>query len=155
MLQKIVSGEQTGVDQAALRAARAACIATGGWAPRGWLTEAGPAPWLADWGLVECPEPGYAARRRRNVADCDAALLFGDPTTPGSRGLDRDCLELGKHPSLSHLRITFDELLQIRAGKNAGGATHSAGPPLASYLAQKSEVGMMPHSRDCVNTAEK
>jgi len=42
----VVSGGQTGVDQAALRAARASGIATGGWAPKGWATEAGPAPWL-------------------------------------------------------------------------------------------------------------
>jgi hypothetical protein len=52
--------------------------------------------WLADFGLLECPDPGYAARRRRNVGDTDAALLFGDATSPGSRGLIRDCRELGK-----------------------------------------------------------
>ena len=27
-----------------------------GMAPRCWLTEAGPVPWLAEWGLAECPE---------------------------------------------------------------------------------------------------
>lgn len=48
MLERIVSGGQTGADQAALRAARAAGLPTGGWAPRGWLTEEGPAPWLAN-----------------------------------------------------------------------------------------------------------
>jgi hypothetical protein len=102
MIEGIVPGGQTGADLGALRAARAAGIATGGWAPKGWLVESDdgrrdvPAPWLAEYGLVECPEPGYAARRRRNVHDADAALLFGDVTSAGSRGLIRDCRELGK-----------------------------------------------------------
>ena len=51
MIGKIISGGQTGVDQAALRAAKACGIPTGGWAPKGWRTEDGPAPWLADLGL--------------------------------------------------------------------------------------------------------
>ncbi len=96
MIEKVVSGGQTGADQGGLRAARAAGLATGGWAPQGWETEQGPAPWLSEFGLVECPEPGYPARRRRNVAECDAVLLFGDQTSPGSRGLIKDCRELGK-----------------------------------------------------------
>jgi hypothetical protein len=39
-----------------LRAARVCGIPIEGWAPRCWLTEAGPVPWLAEWGLAECPE---------------------------------------------------------------------------------------------------
>jgi len=46
MLERIITGGQIGADQGALRAARAAGIATGGWAPAGWETEAGPAPEL-------------------------------------------------------------------------------------------------------------
>jgi hypothetical protein len=59
MLPRVLSGGQSGVDQAALRAARACGLDTGGWAPAGWMTEVGPASWLADYGLVECPEPGF------------------------------------------------------------------------------------------------
>jgi hypothetical protein len=101
MLDRVISGGQTGADQAALRAARACGISTGGWAPRGWLTEAGPAPWLAEWGLAECPEgeteaERYLARRRRCVKDSFAVVCFGDMTSPGSRALDRDCCGMGK-----------------------------------------------------------
>src|SRR5437763_7735035 len=101
MLERVISGGQTGADRGALRAARACGIPTRGWAPRGWLTEAGPAPWLAVWGLAECPEgkteaERYRARRRRCVKDCDGALIFGDITTPGGRGFIRDCRKLGK-----------------------------------------------------------
>jgi Circularly permutated YpsA SLOG family len=51
MIELVISGGQTGADQAGLRAARASGIRCGGMAPKGWLTEAGPAPWLADYGL--------------------------------------------------------------------------------------------------------
>jgi Circularly permutated YpsA SLOG family len=101
IIQRVISGGQTGADQGGLRAARACGMPTGGWAPRGWLTEAGPAPWLAEWGLAECLDGDteaerYRSRRRRCVNDCSAALVFGDITSPGSRGLLRDCRELGK-----------------------------------------------------------
>src|SRR3954463_15297231 len=83
MLDRVLSGGQTGVDQAALRAARSAGIATGGWAPLGWRTEDGAAPWLADFGLVECPEPGYPARTRANVRGSDGTVWFGSIDSRG------------------------------------------------------------------------
>jgi hypothetical protein len=74
MIGRIVTVGQTGADQAALRAARAAGIPTGGWAPKGWLVESDdgrrnvPAPWLTEYGLAECPEPGYAAHAANAMA---------------------------------------------------------------------------------------
>jgi hypothetical protein len=85
VLAKIISGGQTGADIGGLRAARAAGIPTGGYAPKGFLTEDGPNPGLADFGLVECPVAGYPARTRLNVAAADAALWFGDPDSPGGK----------------------------------------------------------------------
>jgi hypothetical protein len=38
-IELVISGGQSGVDQAGLRAARTAGIMTGGTAPRGWLAE--------------------------------------------------------------------------------------------------------------------
>ncbi len=72
----IISGGQTGVDQAALRAAKTLGIPTGGYAPAGWLTEDGPAPWLAEYGLTQCDEPGYPPRTRANIQRADATLLL-------------------------------------------------------------------------------
>jgi hypothetical protein len=70
VLERVISGGQSGADQAGLRAARTAGILTGGTAPRGWLAEVADilpdgsvrwvhrsCPWLADFGLVECAEP--------------------------------------------------------------------------------------------------
>ncbi len=70
MLNRVISGGQSGADQAGLRAACAAGIATGGTAPRWWLAEVADvqpdgttrwvhrvSPWLADFGLAECDDP--------------------------------------------------------------------------------------------------
>lgn len=85
----IISGGQQGADQAGLRAAKFAGIPTGGFAPRGWETEAGPAPWLADFGLRE-HGGGYRARTIANVALLEgdgfgACLWFGKADSPGGK----------------------------------------------------------------------
>jgi hypothetical protein len=87
---KIISGGQTGVDQAALRAARTCGLETGGWAPHGWLTEAGPAPWLAEYGLHQHDESGspaflYRARTEANVMAAAGCVWFGNPHSPGGK----------------------------------------------------------------------
>jgi hypothetical protein len=64
-IERVISGGQAGADQGGLRSARACGIATGGWAPCDWLPEAGPTPWLANWGLAECPEGETEAERYR------------------------------------------------------------------------------------------
>lgn len=76
MIGKIISGGQTGVDQAALRAAKACGIPTGGWAPKGFRTEAGPAPWLADFGLREHASADYPVRTRANCRDAGLTLIL-------------------------------------------------------------------------------
>jgi hypothetical protein len=78
MLDRIVSGGQTGADQAGWRAAKAAGIPTGGWMPLGFLTEDGPRPEFAGlYGAEECPTADYPARTRRNVIDSSATIWFG------------------------------------------------------------------------------
>lgn len=76
-LIKIVSGGQAGVDQGALLAANALGLQTGGWAPKGWLTEDGPAEeFMRSMGMTECLREGYVARTEANVRDSDATLLI-------------------------------------------------------------------------------
>jgi hypothetical protein len=77
MIIKVISGGQTGADQAGLRAAKTEGYQTGGWACKGWKTEAGPAPWLADFGLQECPIKGYPTRTHWNVRDSSMTLIIG------------------------------------------------------------------------------
>src|SRR5262249_19387201 len=78
MLEKVISGGQTGADQGALRSAKKAGIATGGWMPKGFLTEDGPRPEFAEWfGMQEHWSPRYPPRTEMNVADSDVTLWFG------------------------------------------------------------------------------
>ncbi|KAA9356865.1 YpsA SLOG family protein [Larkinella humicola] len=79
-IEKVISGGQTGVDQLALTVAQNLGIKTGGVAPKGYLTENGPAPWLAGFGLVEDSSSKYPPRTRRNVVESDATVIFGSPT---------------------------------------------------------------------------
>lgn len=85
MIIKLISGGQTGADQAGLLAAQSLDIVTGGWACKGWLTEDGPAPWLADYGLKEFHLPGYDNRTIANIRDSDGTVIFGSIAHPGSR----------------------------------------------------------------------
>lgn len=80
MLKKIISGGQTGVDQAALDTAMRVGIAHGGWVPKGRLTEAGPLSPV--YHMQEIPSEDYAARTEKNVQEADGTLIIsrGRPT---------------------------------------------------------------------------
>src|SRR5215471_622285 len=79
---RIVTGGQTGVDQAALFAATMCKIKTGGYGyqkdGKQYLTEEGEAPWLQEYGLglagIYNDQYGY------NVYRSDATLVFGIST---------------------------------------------------------------------------
>lgn len=76
VLETIVSGGQTGADFGALKAGKRLGLETGGWAPKGWMTQDGPAPWLVDYGLEEHPQEGYPPRTFSNVKDSDGTVRF-------------------------------------------------------------------------------
>lgn len=97
MITLIISGGQTGADQAGLAAARARGIATGGWAPKGWRTEQGPFPDLGTvFGLMEHEtEHDYAPRTQANVDMADATVIFGKRSR-GSNLTERLCQLSGK-----------------------------------------------------------
>ena len=72
---KVISGGQTGVDVAALRAAKATNFVTGGMMPRGWRTLAGPRPEYATlYGMREASSPAYPPRTLANVIDAHATM---------------------------------------------------------------------------------
>jgi hypothetical protein len=87
MLQRIITGGQTGADQAAWRAAARAGLATGGTMPRGFQTEAGPRPeFAARFGAIANDSDDPADRTLANVRDADATLvLLASEPGPGTR----------------------------------------------------------------------
>ena len=79
----IISGGQTGADQAALDAAIALDIPHGGWLSRGRKTETGPLP--LRYRLRELASNRYRDRTEKNVLVADATLIFSfGPLTGGS-----------------------------------------------------------------------
>jgi Circularly permutated YpsA SLOG family len=74
LVDRIVSGGQTGVDRAALDVAIALDIAHGGWCPLGRIAEDGR---IGDcYHLQEHPSPKYTERTKSNVLDSDATLVL-------------------------------------------------------------------------------
>lgn len=84
-MAKIISGGQTGVDRAALDAARTLGLPLGGWCPRGRRAEDGTIP--ADYPLRESLMRGYADRTLRNVSEADATLILCRGRLSGGSGL--------------------------------------------------------------------
>lgn len=97
MLGRVISGGQTGADQAGWRAARAAGLVTGGLMPHGFLTEDGPRPEFARlFGAAEHDEADPAARTVANVHAADATLVFAArPCGAGTRLTIETCREAG------------------------------------------------------------
>jgi len=95
MLEKIVSGGQTGVDRAALDAAMALGIEVGGWCPRGRRAVDGIIP--AKYPLTETPDEAYQTRTRWNVRDSDATLIVCRDEPSGGTALTIEyCEQLGR-----------------------------------------------------------
>ena len=116
-LTKVISGGQTGVDQAALRAARDCGFEMGGWCPPGRMCEAGVIP--AEFPLEEteqdrsldAPDVPRSQRTEWNVRDSDGTLVIrsgeaslSDAATGGAadRGTDwaMQCAERYGRPLL-------------------------------------------------------
>ena len=74
MVEKIVSGGQTGADRAALDFAISQGITHGGWCPEGRKAEDGPID--GRYQLMETPTSDYSQRTERNVRDSDGTVVF-------------------------------------------------------------------------------
>lgn len=137
---KLISGGQTGADRAALDAWAALGLPTGGFAPKGWLTEKGSDPSLEKLGLTETDDPDYKYRTSLNVQASDLTIIFGR-SSPGCNLTVSLCKQFHKfylwfpypetkHPMdmivqeiLNHLAIEPIDYLNVagnRASKNPG-----------------------------------
>ena len=99
MVQRIVSGGQTGVDRAALDWALQHGIPHGGWCPHGRRAEDGR---IADrYRLQETPSSDYAQRTEWNVRDADGTIIFSlTPNLVAGSELTRQMAEQYHKPHL-------------------------------------------------------
>jgi hypothetical protein len=134
MLERIVSGGQSGVDRAALDVALERGIPCGGWCPKGRLAEDGPIN--AKYPVCETPSAMYAERTRWNVRDSDGTLvLTWGPPTDGTAFTVEFSAELGKPclvVDLAEEAGVTEAIAWIEA--NAIGTLNVAGPRASKFF---------------------
>ncbi len=117
MIERIVSGGQTGVDRAALDAAMVAGFPCGGWCPRGRRAEDGVID--ARYPLIETPGESSIERTRANVGDSDATLVVCLGRAAGGTRDTMDCAEAARKPALV-IDLADDEAAPARLARIVG-----------------------------------
>ena len=114
VLQKIVSGGQTGADRAALDFAMEHGIPHGGWCPKGRLAEDGTID--PKYQLTETTTEIYEERTRQNVRDADGVVIFSiSPILDGGSKLTAEFATKYRKPWI-HLswQKTNDPAVELR-----------------------------------------
>jgi hypothetical protein len=143
LIERIVSGGQTGADRAALDWAITHGVPHGGWCPAGRIAEDGVIP--ARYQLTEGPDGGgYRQRTRANVRDSDATLIvfIAPELTGGSRQTLLFARRLAKpwlhlHPGMewrSALRAWIDA--NTISTLNVAGPRASGAPAIGSFTVE-------------------
>lgn len=105
MIEKIVSGGQTGADQAGLDVAIELGIPHGGWVPKGRKTEAGRLP--DHYRVKEISSVSYPQRTLMNIIDSDGTLLVSHGKLSGGSALTKALAAKHRRPCL---HIDLDSL---------------------------------------------
>ena len=134
MIERVISGGQTGVDRAALDVALKLGVPCGGWCPRGRRAEDGPLKEV--YPLQETPSSDYTQRTRWNVRDSDGTVVLYKSSLSGGSALTVELAKEQAKPCLvidlcedSSPEILLDwlKLQQIRtlnvAGTRESGST--------------------------------
>ncbi|MBW1772144.1 MAG: putative molybdenum carrier protein [Deltaproteobacteria bacterium] len=108
MIEKIISGGQTGADRAALDVAIKLGIPHGGWISKGRKTEDGKLP--TKYALKETPSIGYTQRTEMNVVDSEGTLIVSHGRLRGDAALtqklakkhNRPCFHLNLKKTMQH-----------------------------------------------------
>lgn len=100
MITKIVSGGQTGADQAGLDVAIKLDIPHGGWIPKGRMTEVGPLP--EKYNLQEMVTKSYPKRTEKNILDSNGTLVVSHGRLSGGSKLT---VELAQKHCKPHLHL--------------------------------------------------
>jgi hypothetical protein len=112
MVNKIISGGQTGADRAALDIAIKLGISHGGWIPKGRLTENG---MLNDkYHLKEMETANYNKRTEQNVIDSDGTLIISHGKLTGGSDYTLDMVLRHGRP---WLHIDLNKIESIQAAR--------------------------------------
>lgn len=98
MLKKIISGGQTGADQAALDVAIKFNIPHGGWIPKGRLTENGPLD--LKYQLTEMTTKDYRKRTKKNIEESHGTVIISRGELTGGSKLTLYHAKLINRPRL-------------------------------------------------------
>ena len=113
MIKKIISGGQTGADQAGLDVAIELGIPHGGWIPKGRKTEKGILP--AKYKLREMNSTSYPKRTEKNVLDSNGTVIFTTGSLTGGSALTRKLANKHNRPLLhiNFAKISIEEAAVI------------------------------------------
>jgi hypothetical protein len=135
LLQRIISGAQTGVDRGALDAAMDSMFPCGGWCPSGRLAEDGSIPSI--YPVTELDVGSYRARTIKNVLESNGTLIiYFAYLRGGTEQTVLNCIKKAKPYKL----IDAAEISTERASKlvldfitlNAINTLNVAGPSLSN-----------------------
>lgn len=94
---KIVSGFQTGADIAGIKAAHDLGFETGGYMPKGFLTERGNKPEYKNlYNAIEHSSFNYLGRTLKNVMTSDCTIIFDYMASSGSKRTKTYCVKNNK-----------------------------------------------------------
>ena len=154
MIQKVVSGGQTGADRMGLDWAIWHDIPHGGWCPKFRKAEDGKIP--AQYPLTETPSSDYLRRTEWNVRDSDGTVIFtlSDRLSGGSKKTllfaekhRKPCLHI--HPGLSY-QLAADLLEFIQNNNievlNIAGTRGSKEPYVGKFVKKVLEETFFPRS---------
>lgn len=118
MLKKVISGGQTGADYAGVNAAKISGLETGGWMPKGFLTQDGLRPeYAARFGMIETEQSSYPPRTALNVKNSDGTLRLASDWSSRGEQLTLRMIQQYKKPYLdikvgAWVNKTIDEIFQ-------------------------------------------
>lgn len=145
MIELVISGGQSGADQAGWNAAQKAGIPTAGWMPLGFRTEYGVRPEFAvKYGAKQHPVSGYPARTEANVRDAEVTLWFGRGDSSGfyctrnaANKHHMPFWEIGSDPAeLTGKRLLLLEYTVINVAGNRESSSPGIRARVESYLAE-------------------
>lgn len=134
MLERVISGCQSGADLAGVISAKRNGKQTGGWMPQGYRNQFGYFPEYKDlFNIVEHESPDYPPRTECNVANSDGTIRFAIQWKSAGERLTLKLIKKHNKPYLDVTRkVTPEEVVQwikennIRTLNVAGNSERTA-----------------------------